>query len=116
MGQKQERNNHRIKYFTMIKHIVFWTLKENAESNDKATNASIIKTMLEELNDKISCIVKLEVGIDFSKTAHSAEVALYSEFNTKEDLEAYQSHPDHKRVAQFVAKCVESRVMVDYEI
>ena len=38
----------------MVRHIVFWKLKENAEGNDKLKNAEIIKEKLEALNGKIT--------------------------------------------------------------
>ena len=34
----------------MIKHIVFWNLKDDALGNDKATNALLVKEKLEALN------------------------------------------------------------------
>lgn len=60
----------------MVKHIVMWKLKEYACGNTKEKNAQIIKEKLESLKDKISGILKIEVGIDFSKTENSADVVL----------------------------------------
>ena len=37
----------------MIKHIVMWKLKEEAEGHSKEENAKLIKNMLEGLKDKI---------------------------------------------------------------
>jgi Stress responsive A/B Barrel Domain len=39
---------------------------------------------------------------------------LYSEFNTEQDLELYQKHPEHVKVAEFIAKARERRAVVDY--
>lgn len=60
----------------MVKHIVMWKLKEYACGNTKEKNAQIIKEKLESLKDKIPGILKIEVGIDFSKTENSADVVL----------------------------------------
>lgn len=100
----------------MIKHIVFWKLKEEALGNDKATNARLIKEKLEALNGQIEGLLKLEVGIDFSNTPMSADVALYSEFATTADLDFYQEHPKHKALMGFIMDCRSERVVADYEI
>jgi len=100
----------------MIKHIVLWKLSEQANGNNKATNALLIKEKLEALNGQIPGLLKLEVGIDFSNSEMSADVALYSEFATKEDLEVYQQHPKHKAVQAFVLEVRSARQVADYEI
>ena len=100
----------------MIKHIVMWRLKEGAHGNDRATNAGLIKTMLEALQGQIPGLLKIEVGIDFSKTDASYELALYSEFESRAALEAYQIHPAHKAVLPFIGEARSERVMADYEI
>jgi Stress responsive A/B Barrel Domain len=100
----------------MIKHIVFWKLKDEANGNDKSTNALLIKEKLEALNGQIPGLLKLEVGVDFSNSEMSADVALYSEFASKEDLEFYQQHPKHKLVQSFVGEVRTARQVVDFEI
>jgi len=100
----------------MIKHIVFWKLKDEALGNDKATNALIIKEKLEGLNGQIEGLLKLEIGIDFVSGPMSGDVALYSEFASKEALEFYQEHPKHKAVQSFVTEVRSDRMVVDYEI
>lgn len=100
----------------MVKHIVFWKLKEFALGNDKKANALLIKEKLEDLNGKIPGLLKLEIGIDFVNGDMSGDVALYSEFNNREDLDFYQEHPLHKAVQSFVLEVRSSRMVVDYEI
>lgn len=100
----------------MIKHIVFWKLKEEACGNDKCFNAKMIKEKLEELNGQIPGLLKLEVGIDFSQTEMSYDVALYSAFANKADLKLYDEHPLHVAVKSFVKEVNCSRSVVDYEI
>lgn len=100
----------------MIKHIVMWRLKETAHGNSKEENAIKIKNMLESLRGKIPGMVNIEVGIDFSYTDSSSDVVLYSEFATKEDLENYQVHPEHKAVMPFILEARLERRVIDYEI
>jgi hypothetical protein len=93
-----------------------WRLKETAHGNSKHENAIIVKNMLESLRGKIPGMVNIEVGIDFSRTDNSGDVVLYSEFVTRNDLENYQVHPEHKAVMPFIMEARLERRVVDYEI
>ena len=97
----------------MVKHIVLWTLKETP-GNTVAANALRMKSRLEALNGKIPGMLKLEIGIDVSRTEASADVALYSEFADARALAGYQEHPLHLEVAQFIATIRVSRTVVEY--
>lgn len=98
----------------MVKHIVFWKLKEEANGNNKATNASLIKEKLETLSGQIEGLINIEVGINF--LSGNYDVALYSELESREALDTYQNHPKHQAVLPFVREVVEDRKAVDYEI
>ncbi len=100
----------------MIKHIVAWTLKDHAKGNDKATNAKLMQEMFAGLRGKIPGMLKLETGIDFSKTEASYDVMLYTEFESKEALAGYQAHPDHKALMPFISEVRVGRMLVDYEV
>lgn len=97
----------------MIKHIVMWRL--NGQAGDKTENALQLKLRLESLNGKIPGLIRLEVGIDFSKEDESSDVILYSEFENREALAAYQVHPAHNEVIPFVKSVRGERRVVDYE-
>ena len=100
----------------MIKHIVFFGLAENAEGKTKAENAAWIKTELENLKNLIPQIKAIEVGANSPKAPDvNFDIALYSEFDSMEDLDTYQMHPEHKRVAAYIAKVRTDRACVDYE-
>lgn len=96
----------------MIKHIVMWRLSEAAGA--KADNALELKRRLEGLNGKIPGLLKLEVGIDFSRESESSDVVLYSEFDSNAALQAYQAHPAHAEVVPFVKTVRAERRVVDY--
>ncbi|MBM7870757.1 hypothetical protein JOC70_002251 [Clostridium pascui] len=100
----------------MIKHIVMWKLREFAEGKEKQENAKIIKTGLENLQDKINELKFIEVGINVNSSSQAYDVVLYSQFENMEDLDIYQNHPEHIKVAEFVKKVVNERVVVDYEV
>jgi hypothetical protein len=100
----------------MIKHIVFWRLNESAYGNDKQTNAKILKEKLLEMQNKVSGMIKAEVGFDFSNEKDSCDVVLYSEFENKEALHQYQVHPDHEEIKKWLSEVRYERRVVDYEV
>jgi hypothetical protein len=93
-----------------------WKLKEFAEGKDKLENAKIIKMGLEDLKNKINQIRCIEVGININESEQAYDVVLYSEFDSVEDLNLYQNHPDHVRISEFITNLRDVRVVTDYEI
>jgi hypothetical protein len=98
----------------MIKHIVMFKLKDAAEGAHKAENARRMKSQLEALREKIEEIKFFEVGVNFTNSGAAYDLVLCSEFESKEALYSYQRHPEHLKVADFVMKVCESRVVADY--
>ena len=98
----------------MIKHIVMFKLKESAEGSDKSTNTKALKAELEALPASIEEIKFFEVGINFIEASVAYDQVLVSEFESKEALYSYQKHAEHVRLANFVGKVCESRIVVDY--
>ena len=99
----------------MIRHLVMWRLRDTAHGTTKEENARLIKEKLEALPGRIPQLRELEVGIDFSCSDNSADVVLTTAFATKEDLAAYQTHPEHKAVVPFILEACSERRVVDYE-
>jgi hypothetical protein len=100
----------------MVKHVVQWKLKEEAHGNTKEENAKKIKELVEGLRGKIPGLIHIEVGFDYSNTANSSDIVLYSELESREALEGYQVHPEHKAIVPFIAAAIAERHLVDYEI
>jgi quinol monooxygenase YgiN len=100
----------------VIRHLVLWKLKPEAHGRSAAENARAIKEKLEALRGRVPGMLRLEVGIDFSRTDSSSDVALYSEFESREALDAYQAHPEHKAVMPFILEARSERRLVDYEV
>jgi heme-degrading monooxygenase HmoA len=99
----------------MIKHIVVWRLKDQAHGNNRERSAELLKQKLGALRGRIPGLRDVEVGIDFSRTPQSADVLLYSVFDSREALDAYQSHPEHEAFKEFVAAIRSERRLIDYE-
>ena len=100
----------------MIKHIVMWKLKEQAEGADRATNAREMKRRLDECAHIVPGIHTFEVVIAQPGLEATYDVVLYSEFADKAALEAYATHPTHKALVPFIGAIREARQCMDYEV
>lgn len=92
----------------MVKHIVLYTLKEGV---DKEEAVKLIASVLEPLVGRIPGLLHLEVRRAFN----GMDYALYSEFESREALTAYASHPLHLEAKNHFHHLLNSRVAADYE-
>ncbi len=100
----------------MVKHIVFFSFLEEAEGKTKLENAQIIKAGLDSLLGKVPSLKAAQVGINIPNAPKTNyDLALTCEFDSWEDLDAYQVHPEHVAVASYIGKCKKDRAAVDYE-
>lgn len=93
----------------MIKHIVMWKLKDPAE-------AGRFKAELEACRSVVPGIREFEVGLRTDGLEGNMDVILYSVFEDKAALDAYQVHPRHKQAGVLLGQLRESRTVLDYEI
>ncbi|MDP3430759.1 MAG: Dabb family protein [Desulfomicrobium sp.] len=98
----------------MVGHIVMWKLKESAEGRSASENAKIMKDMLGALPGLIPELRTLVVSTDIFASAPETEVVLYTVFDSPEDLQVYQVHPEHKKCVNFVSAVAAERRVVDY--
>ncbi|ADV44936.1 Dabb family protein [Bacteroides helcogenes] len=99
----------------MIKHIVLFKLKDNASADEKLVAMNNFKEAIEALPSKISVIRKIEVGLNINP-GETWSIALYSEFDTLDDIKFYATHPDHVAAGRLIANVKENRACVDYEV
>ncbi|WP_027622955.1 Dabb family protein [Clostridium lundense] len=99
----------------MIKHIVMWKLRDFSEE-EKLQHCEKAKRDLEGLSGIIPELKAIEVGININKTPAAYDLVLYSEFENEEELNIYQSHPEHVKVGKFIKEIVQSRVVTDYNV
>jgi heme-degrading monooxygenase HmoA len=100
----------------MIKHIVMWKLRDSAEGADRAANAAKMKEKLDACANIVPGIRKFEVALAQPGLEATYDVVLYSEFDSKEALDAYASHPTHEAVKPFIGAVRSERQCMDYEI
>ena len=100
----------------MLKHIVFWKLKDEVDGLERSAVAEKIKGMLEALDGKVPGLLSIHVGIDVSKSAQSADIVLLSEFPDQAALDGYQVHPLHEACRAFIGKAASERRVVDFKV
>lgn len=94
----------------MIKHIVFFKLEDNSEHNKQD-----IKNKFMSMNGKIEVLKNLEVGVNFSTEERAFDLALSCDFETKEDLQTYATHPVHLPIVAYLKSINTVTKIVDYE-
>ncbi|MDZ7659313.1 Dabb family protein [Fodinibius sp.] len=104
----------------MIRHVVMWKLKEEAEGATKEKNAEKMKLILEGLKVNIDEIKNVEVGINISDDDDEAgspyDVVLISDFETELDYTMYTRDENHKKAVKFINSVIEERHFVDYKV
>lgn len=96
----------------MITHIVFLSIKPGL---DKKEVLKTLKKKLLDLNYSIEELQHLEFGCNFNESPASYDAALYSTFTSRENLQAYQVHPEHIKVKEYISEVTSNRAVVDYE-
>ncbi len=99
----------------MIRHIVWWTLKPEAEGRTAAENALLIKQRIEALRGRIPGLVSIEVAVEFlASSTLPVQVLLTSVHESAEALGIYASHPSHVAIGQeLVSRVTTSRQAID---
>ena len=100
----------------MIKHIVMWTIREGETPRAKFEKMAEVKARILDLKDRIHEIVSMDVYFNSpSAPDDNYDVILISEFNSWADLDAYQKHPLHLEVVEYIRNVRQNRVGIDYE-
>lgn len=97
----------------MINHVVLFKLKDYP-AEEKAQVINELKTLLEGLQQKITEVKFIEVGVSYDLNSKSYDLALTSYFETVEDLDAYRVHPEHQKVVKRINETTAERAAVDY--
>lgn len=98
----------------MIKHIVFWNLSAtDAAAREQA--AQEIVDAFDGLENRIPELLSISIERNVVESDSNADLALVSEFESLEALDAYLKHPDHEAAAAVSRARVSKRNVIDYE-
>ncbi len=101
----------------MIRHIVMWKLKDEAEGSPKEKNAEKLKLILEGLKTSIEEIKNVEVGVQVNGEDKEAwDVVLICDFENELDFKMYTRNPHHKKAVKFIEAVADKRIFVDYYV
>jgi quinol monooxygenase YgiN len=93
----------------VIKHIVLWKLKNPVD-------AARFKALLDTCKGLVPGMITFEVAVRTEALEANVDVALYSVFESKAALNAYQIHPEHKAVSAELGPLRDTRAVLDYEM
>ncbi|MBO5182114.1 MAG: Dabb family protein [Paraprevotella sp.] len=99
----------------MVKHIVLFRLEPSMDEGLKSQVMQEFKEKIEALPAQIPFIRKVEVGLNMNP-AEAYDLALYSEFDTLADVQAYAVHPAHVAAAGVIKDYKVARSCTDYEL
>lgn len=99
----------------MVKHIVLFQLDPQMDPALKQQVMHDFKTAIEALPATIPFLRSVEVGIN-ANPSETFDLALYSEFDSLDDVRAYAVHPDHVAAASLIGPYKVARSCVDYEV
>ncbi|MCL2423401.1 MAG: Dabb family protein [Micrococcales bacterium] len=100
----------------MIRHVVMWTFADEAAGADRATNLARAAADVAALDGLVPGMRHLEVVVAPEHLNHTHDLLLIADFDTADDLAAYQRHPQHVEVASFITQVRTDRAVVDYEV
>ena len=95
----------------MIRHIVLFKIKD--EYKDEIPQ--LVKNFY-GMKGKIEGMLSLESGQDVLHSGRSYDLALITEFETREAFDAYQNHPVHLPVKKHMHEVRSASVACDYVI
>ena len=95
----------------MIRHIVLFKIKD--EFRDEIPQ--LVRNFY-GMKGKIEGMVSLEAGADFLGSERSYDLALITEFVSREAFDAYQNHPVHLPIKKQMHEVRLSSVACDYII
>ena len=100
----------------MVRHIVWWTLKEEVDGISAKENAAKMKEMIEALNGRIEGLRHVELSYDILTDDPEAHAILCSEHDDAAALDHYANHPEHQACVAFIKTVVTSRKAIDYVV
>jgi hypothetical protein len=97
-----------------LRHIVMWTLKDEAEGQTKEQNMHKARELLMGCSSLVPGIELFEVGLKTDGLDCTCDVILNSVFEDEAALSAYQNHPDHMAIKPFMKAIVSQRQCMDF--
>ncbi len=93
----------------MLRHIVFFSVKDPQERQTVFDGLSILKTIPHGRNLEVG-----EVKLTDPIPGHKVDFVVYGEFEDADELAAYKAHPVYQQSIEIVRPLRELRIAADY--
>lgn len=101
----------------MIRHVVMFKFKEEAEGRTKKENLEIATSMISNLKSEIEYILRDKFKLNSDKAdCGNYDLIYISDFNNLEELKKYSVHPTHLKLVEFLKNVREERACIDLEM
>lgn len=97
----------------MVQHIVMWNFLDSLSQEEKEAAGRKMKELLEPIGALVKGAIQIRVIVN-ELDSSNRDVALVSQFETVEALQAYQVHPAHVEAGKFVRSVTCNRSCMDF--
>jgi quinol monooxygenase YgiN len=99
----------------MLRHVVSFKLTAD-DREEKVAQAAEISRRLDALIPLIPEVRRLTLGVDTGETGGNWDIVLVADYDDAAALDAYQTHPEHQKVAAFIRSLASARSCVDFSL
>ncbi|MGO2658461.1 Dabb family protein [Mycetocola reblochoni] len=99
-----------------IRHVVSWTLSAEDTETKREHAAGIASRLTAFANAHPDMVQNLQVGTNIAYPEKNADLVLIADFADLAALDAYQVHPEHQAIVEYVVPRVAGRSSVDFEL
>ncbi len=97
----------------MIKHLVMFYFTDKVTDKNRGEIARLISDSVKRMAQAdIKGLIRME---PVSNMANGPDIGLYCEFESPDDLNAYQTHPEHIRHKELTKDYCKDRIVIDWE-
>ena len=97
----------------MIRHTIMWKFKEQVGNEDRDAIMSHVEKILSALKPIIPEIRSMRIEKDILRSQRSSDMIYITEFDSLDTLEVYRVHPEHMKVAAYIAEVQEAQAVTD---
>lgn len=100
----------------MIKHVVFFQMKDEAEGASAQENAKKLAEKFQEISKVIDGVISCETGFNHNSEKNFYHLCLIQQFKSQKALDDYLVHQRHLEVKDFVFRVIDHRMVVDFDV
>jgi len=95
----------------MVIHVVMIAFKPEVSEEDKEA----IRAEITALGDLVPGLRNITTGRNFAEEERAMDLVLIAQFDRREDLDFYATHPEHQKVLDALKPMVDYTKVVDFE-